>query len=66
MKKVKANYIGMPSRLAYCDDCNWNHERHDDPRGQERAVRKHVAESGHRVQLEKTVVVEYVLVEKAG
>lgn len=59
MNKVNAVYLGSSSYLAYCQNCNWNYEKHTDPRDGQRKIRKHVAETGHTVNLEKTVVVIY-------
>ena len=59
MKKVKVSYIGIPSYLAYCQDCRWNYENHRDHREGQREIRKHVSKTGHTVSLEKTVVVRY-------
>jgi hypothetical protein len=58
-KKVKVVYLGSPSYLAYCRDCKWNYEKHDDHREGQREIKKHVAETGHTVNLEKTVVTIY-------
>lgn len=58
-KKVRSVYIGSPSYLAYCQDCKWNYENHRDHREGQRQIKKHVAETGHTVCLEKTVVTYY-------
>lgn len=59
MGTVSVVYIGIPSYLAYCQECDWNYEKHSDHREGQRLIRKHVADTGHTVSLEKAVVVHY-------
>lgn len=59
MNKVKVTYIGIPHYYATCLQCGWLYEDHRNRRKGQREIRKHVADTGHTVDLEKSVNVRY-------
>lgn len=63
MKKVVVRELGIPHYCAFCDECDWTYQDYRDRRKGQRKIRRHVLETGHRVQLEKGAVTEYVLDE---
>lgn len=57
--KVEVLYIGIPHFLATCYKCGWNFGDYRDRRAGQKAIRDHVASTGHTVSLEKMVSVHY-------
>ena len=57
--KVIVDYIGIPHFYAKCQECSWSWENHHEREKGVRAIRKHVASTGHTVSLEKAVCVDY-------
>ena len=65
--KIEVTHLGTSSYLAYCQQCDWNYEKLGNNRDGQKAIRQHVAETGHTVILEKNDVTEYELAnENAG
>ena len=62
MYSVEVDYVGIPHYYATCVACGWRYENHRDRRRGQREIRKHVAETGHTVQLEKMVAINYTAV----
>lgn len=59
--KVAALYIGIPHWLASCQDCDWSNEFSGERTKGYTAVRKHVAQTGHTVQVESCQVTQYFI-----
>jgi L-asparaginase II len=56
---VEVRNGGIPHFLAHCHHCDWNYQNYIDRRRGQAAIRKHVADTGHTVALEKMHVVYY-------
>jgi hypothetical protein len=61
-KKVESIIIGIVHSIAYCQGCDWQHDCFTDKNGR-KAIRKHVAKTGHTVQLEQGFHESYHLAE---
>lgn len=57
--KVLTYNLGIPHFYAFCDTCNWIFENFDERERGYQEIKKHVSETGHGVQLEKTVATHY-------
>jgi len=62
-KKVRVVYLGITHYCAFCNTCDWTYQNYRDRRKGQLKIRKHVLETGHRVQLEKGTATEYSLIE---
>ena len=58
-KTVTVFYMGIPHYYAVCQDCEWTYEDARHRRKGQQEIRKHVAKTGHTVDLEKAVVTRY-------
>lgn len=57
--KVVGVELGIPHYAARCQGCDWMHLDYHNRRSVLAKIRRHVLETGHRVRVEKGVIIEY-------